>query len=107
VKHGFCNCFQGIADDAEVDRLTDFAFLGGPSRPLGPGRAITVGAMSGRARSFAVESAETLSRRAISLVVARNCDAVVATLISDGAGTAGADARIADLLPRTILANLP
>ena len=34
AKRGFCNCFQGVADDAEVDRLTDFEFLGGPSRPL-------------------------------------------------------------------------
>ena len=43
VKRGFCNCFQGVADDAELDRLSDFTFLGGASRPLGPGRAIALG----------------------------------------------------------------
>ena len=108
VKRGFCNCFQGVADDAEVDRLTDFDFLGGPSRPLGPGRAIALGDMSGRMRSFAVDSAEVPSRRAVSLIVAKNCEALVATLIADReVAAADADAAILALLPRTLVANLP
>jgi hypothetical protein len=106
VKRGFCNCFQGVADDAEVDRLTDFDFLGGPSRPLGPGRAITLGDMSGRMRSFAVDGAEVSSRRAVSLIVAKNCEALVATLIADRE-VAAADAAVLALLPRTLVANLP
>jgi hypothetical protein len=107
AKRGFCNCFQGVTDDAEVDRLTDFEFLGGGSRPLGPGRPVNLGDMAGRVRAFAVESAEAPSRRAVSFVVAKNCDALVATLVSDSAAAAAWDSRIADLLPRTILANLP
>ncbi len=105
VKRGFCNCFQGIADDAEVDRLTDFEFLGGASRPLGAGRAIALGDMSGRVRSFAIDSAEAPSRRAVSLVVAKDCEALVTILISERP-PAASDANIVDLLPRTILANL-
>jgi hypothetical protein len=107
VKRGFCNCFQGVADDAEVDRLTDFEFLGGPSRPLGPGRAIAIGDRSGRVRSFAVDGAEASSRRAVSLVVAKDCEALVAILIADREVASAADAAILALLPRTLVANLP
>jgi len=108
VKRGFCNCLQGVADDAEVDRMTDFEFFGGPSRPLGAGRAIMLGGRSGRVRSFAIESAVPPSRRAVSLVVANNCDALVATLIADReVAAAAADATILALLPRTLVANLP
>ncbi len=108
AKRGFCNCFQGVADDAEVDRLTDFEFLGGPSRPLGPGRAIAIGDRSGRIRSFAVDGAKAPSRRAVSLVVAKDCEALVATLIADReVAAAAADAAVVALLPRTLVANLP
>jgi hypothetical protein len=107
VKRGFCNCFQGVADDAEVDRLTDFEFFGGSSRPLGTGRVIALGDRSGRVRSFAVDSAETPSRRAVSLVLAKDCEALVATLIADREVAAAADAAILALLPRTLVANLP
>jgi hypothetical protein len=105
VKRGFCNCFLGVADDAEVDRLTDFEFLGGAARPLGPGRAITLGDRSGRVRSFAIDGAQAPSRRAVLLVVAKDCEALVTTWISERA-PAASDANIVDLLPRTILANL-
>ena len=107
VKRGFCNCFHGVVDDAEVDRLTDFEFLGGSSRPLGAGQPVKFGDMSGRVRSFAIDSTEAPIRRAVSFVIAKNCDALVATLISGGAISATSDAKIVDLLPRTILANLP
>ena len=106
VKRGFCNCFQGVADDAELDRLSDFTFLGGASRPLGPGRAIALGDMSGRVRSFAIQSAGAPSRRGISLVVAKNCEALVATLIVDR-GIAAANSAILTMLPPTVVANLP
>jgi hypothetical protein len=107
VKRGFCNCFQGVADDGEVDRLTDFTFLGGPARPSGPGRPVSLGDMAGRVRAFAVDNTQATSRRAVSLVLAKNCDALVVTWISEGAAAAASDSRVADWLPRTILANLP
>ena len=104
VKRGFCNCFEGVADDAEVDRLTDFAFLGGSPQPVGAGRAIRMGDLKGRMRSFAVESGHASSRRAVSLILAKNCDALVATWIANGAA---ADVKGPEVLPRTILAKLP
>ncbi len=107
LKRGFRNCFQGVADDAEVDRLTDFGLFGGPSRPSGAGRAIVIGDRSGRVRSFAVDSAEVPSRRAVSLVVAKDCEALVVTLIADREVAAATDAAILALLPRTLVANLP
>jgi len=107
MKRGFCNCLQGVADDAEVDRLTDFAFFGAPSRPLGSGRAVTLGDMSGRMRAFALENAEAPFRRAVSLVVAKDCEALVVTLISRDATSTAPDAKIPEFLPRTALADLP
>jgi hypothetical protein len=106
MKRGFCNCFRGVADDDEVDRLTDFEFLGGPSQPLGPGRPLRLADMAGRMRAFTVDSGAAPSRRAVSLVVAKNCDALVVTLISDR-DAVFPDANIANLLPPTILATLP
>jgi hypothetical protein len=106
MKRGFCNCFKGVADDDEVDRLTDFEFLGGPSQPLGPGRPVKFADMGGRMRAFAVDSAEVPYRHAVSLVVSRDCDALVATFISDREAVSP-DANIANLLPPKILANLP
>jgi hypothetical protein len=105
IKRGFCNCFEGVADDAEVDRLTDFEVFGGPSRPLGAGRAIAIGDRSGRMRAFAVDGADAASRRAVSLVVAKDCEALVATLIADRGAVA--EAAVLALLPRTLVANLP
>jgi hypothetical protein len=58
-------------------------------------------------RSFTVDSAEMPSRRAVSLVVAKDCEALVATLIADREVAAAADAAILALLPRTLVANLP
>jgi|SRR5947209_5263178 len=107
MKRGFCNCVQGVADDAEVDRLTDFAFFGAPSRPLGSGRAVALGDMSGRMRAFALDSAEAPSRRAVSLVVAKDCEALVVTLISRRPAWTGPDINVPEFLPRTVLADLP
>jgi hypothetical protein len=107
VKRGFCNCFQGVADDAEVDRLSDFEFFGGDARPLGPGRVLALGEFAGRMRAFAVENAEAPARRAVSFVLAKECDALVATLISDPAGQVGSETDLMGLLQPVALANLP
>jgi len=106
MKRGFCNCFQGVADDDEVDRLTDFEFLGGPSRPLEPGHPVKFSDMAGRMRAFTVQSAEASSRQAVSLVVAKDCDALVATLIYDR-DASFPNANMIKLLPPKILATLP
>ena len=104
-KSGFCNCYQGVADDDEVDRLTDFEFFGGRPRPMESGRAITIGDRTGRMRAFAVETGEGGTRQAISVVVSRNCEALVATLILSPDGPVSIEPSL--LLPGTMIANLP
>ena len=58
AKIGFCNCTTGVADDEELDRMSDFDLLGNRNcEPLGAGRPITVAWMKGRSRSYAIASA--------------------------------------------------
>jgi hypothetical protein len=104
AKRGFCNCLSGIADDDELDRLTDFDFFGGPPRPLGQGWPVRIGKMAGRARSFAIEAAT--HRRAISLAVATDCDAVVAVAMSDSEHWSAVEPTVLALLARIRLADL-
>jgi hypothetical protein len=42
AKLGSCNCTTGVADDAELDRMSDFDLVGGEVSPLGAGRPITI-----------------------------------------------------------------
>ena len=77
AKIGFCNCTTGVADDEELERLSDFDLMGnGSVKPLGDGRPITVAWMKGRSRTYTLAGASTLS-------VAFNdrCDAIVATVL--------------------------
>src|SRR6476661_5977565 len=54
AKVGFCNCSTGVADDEELDRVSDFELIGNQAKPEGPGRPVTVGWMKGRSRTFNV-----------------------------------------------------
>src|ERR1700749_2723408 len=55
-KIGFCNCQTGVADDEELDRVGDVDLVGGEKSALGAGRPITVHAMKGRSRGYAVSA---------------------------------------------------
>src|SRR4029078_4471042 len=52
AKIGFCNCSTGVADDEELDRISDFERSGSQASPRGPGRPIAVAWMKGRSRTF-------------------------------------------------------
>ena len=106
-KSGFCNCGNGIADDDEVDRLTDFEFLGDHVAPQGTGRQITVAGVSGRLRAFAVQTGRGGARHAVAVVLARNCEAVVATLVSDTLPLDGQDSAILASIGPKMIAALP
>ena len=82
AKIGFCNCATGVADDEELDRLSDFGFLGPAPAPLGAGHPIRVAWMTGRARAFALGTPGRTGRAAISAAFNDGCDAVVATVVS-------------------------
>jgi hypothetical protein len=104
VKSGFCNCSNGIEDDDEIDRLTDFQFLGGSVAPHGAGRPVAVAGLSGRLRAFAVETEGGGARHAVAVALARDCDAVVATFTSDTPLDGQESAILASIGPRLVAA---
>jgi hypothetical protein len=82
-KIGFCNCQTGVADDEELDRVSDVDLVGSESSALGPGRPITVHAMKGRSRGYAVDVPWAKSAKAVlSLAFNNRCDVIVATVVA-------------------------
>jgi hypothetical protein len=76
-KIGFCNCQTGVADDEELDRVSDVDLVGEGSA-LSPGRAITVHWMKGRSRGYRVGAPSAKS--VLSLAFNERCDVIVATV---------------------------
>lgn len=81
AKLGFCNCTTGVADDAELERLSDFGLVGGEVAALGAGLPIDVGWMKGRSRAYAVSTAGHDRTSALSAAFNSDCDAIVATAV--------------------------
>ena len=81
AKLGSCNCTTGIADDADLDRMSDFDLVGGEAAPLGAGRPITVGAMKGRSRAYALTARSPPGKSALSVAFNDRCDMIVATAV--------------------------
>jgi hypothetical protein len=79
-KIGFCNCETGVADDEELDRVSDIDLVGSERSALGPGRPITVHWMKGRSRSYTVGAPSTKS--VLSLAFNSRCDVIVATVVA-------------------------
>jgi hypothetical protein len=80
AKLGSCNCTTGVADDADLDRMSDFDLVGEVS-PLGAGRPITIAWMKGRSRAYALAARNRPGRSAISVVFNDRCDMIVATVV--------------------------
>ena len=80
-KLGACNCTTGVADDVELERMSDFEFVGGGISPLGEGRVITVASMKGRSRAYALTAPQRPGKTAISAAFNDRCDMVVATAV--------------------------
>jgi hypothetical protein len=81
AKLGSSNCTNGIADDAELDRMSDFDLIGGGAAPLGEGRSITVATMKGRSRAYALTGRNSPGKGALSLALNERCDMIVATAV--------------------------
>jgi hypothetical protein len=79
-KIGFCNCKTGVADDEELDRVSDTDLLSSEVSPLGSGRPITVHWMKGRSRGYAVGAPS--AKRVLSLAFNDRCDVIVATMVA-------------------------
>jgi hypothetical protein len=79
-KIGFCNCQTGVADDEELDRVSDVDLVGNEGSALGPGRPITVHWMKGRSRGYRVGAPSAKS--VLSLAFNERCDVIVATVVA-------------------------
>jgi hypothetical protein len=80
-KIGFGNYQTGVADDEELDRVSDIDLIGSERSALGPGRPITVHWMKGRSRGYKVGVSSTKS--VLSLAFNNRCDVIVATVLAD------------------------
>jgi hypothetical protein len=81
AKLGSCNCTTGVADDEELDRMSDFDLVGGEVSPQGAGRPITIAWMKGRSRSYTLAARNPPGKTAISVAFNDRCDMVVATIV--------------------------
>jgi len=79
-KIGFCNCQTGVADDEELDRVSDVDLVGNEGSALGPGRPIAVHWMKGRSRGYRVRAPS--GKSVLSLAFNDRCDVVVATVVA-------------------------
>lgn len=103
AKIGFCNCVTGVADDAELDRMTDLDLVGGKLSggevsPLGAGRPITVGHMKGRSRPYALTTRGPPGNTAITVAFNDRCDMVVATVLLPRDRVAAIEPRVIEFL---------
>jgi hypothetical protein len=92
-KLGFCNCTTGVADDAELDRLSDFQLMGGRARPVDQGQPVRVAWMKGRSRAFALPG--FISHKAMmSIAFSNECDALVATAVFEQGALTSAEPQV-------------
>ena len=103
AKIGFCNCTTGVADDDELDRISDFDLFGNKLTALGPGQPIAVAWMKGRSRAFSIGGSRA-EKSALSVGFNDRCDAIVATaVLGDERPGAIEPAVLAFLNSRTVL----
>jgi hypothetical protein len=85
AKIGFCSSTVGVADDSELDRLSDFDFMNGATVPLGEGHVIDVAWMKGRSRAYTIANPARSRTTAMSIAYNNESDALVATVVSSAA----------------------
>ena len=75
-----------MADDEELDRVSDVDLVGDARSALGAGRPIKVHWMKGRSRDY--KAGKTSAKPVLSLAFNNSCDVIVATVVSSGMPTA-------------------
>jgi hypothetical protein len=104
AKIGFCNCTTGVADDAELERLSDFELVGGDVAAQGDGRPISVAWMRGRSRSYALAAKNRPGKAALSIAFNDRCDAIVATAVTGDERPARVEPSVTEFLnSKTVL----
>jgi hypothetical protein len=84
-KIGFCNCDTGVADDDEVDRVSDLDLMSKRFVPLAAGNVIKVAGLTGRSRGYDLSLADGSKRTAVGFALSRRCDLMVAVVQGKGA----------------------
>ena len=84
AKIGFCSSTTGVADDNELERLSDFDFMKGQATALGSGHEIDIAGMKGRLRAYATAGPILSQTYAFSVAFNNNSDALVATVTLKG-----------------------
>jgi hypothetical protein len=92
-KAGFCNCDSGVADDDEVDRVTDLDLMSERFVALEPGKAVRIAEMPGRLRTYDLRMSDGSRHAAVGMAVSRRCDLLVA--VAQGKVAASAVQRVA------------
>jgi hypothetical protein len=104
AKIGFCNCTTGVADDEELDRISDFDLFDNQLTAQGPGQPITVAWMQGRSRAFSIGGAQRAGKSALSIGFNDRCDAIIATAVTAVDRPAAIEAMVLEFLnSRTVL----
>lgn len=98
AKIGFCNCVTGVADDAELERLSDLTLLGGKHSAVWPGRPITVSSMRGRSRVYTIDGTSPSGKSALVIAFNDRCDAIVATVVVTHDTLAASERAVMDFL---------
>ena len=92
-KAGFCNCDSGVADDDEVDRVTDLDLMSERFVALEPGKVVRIAGMAGRLRAYDLRMSDGSGHAAVGMAVSRRCDLLVA--VAQGKGAAPGIQRVA------------
>jgi hypothetical protein len=97
-KIGFCSQTTGVADDSELERLSDFDFMNGATVALGEGHEIEVAWMKGRLRAYKIAGPGRSRSTAIAIAYNSNSDALVATVILNDAQPAAVEPAVVAFL---------
>jgi hypothetical protein len=98
AKIGFCSSTIGIADDDELERLSDFSFMNGHAIALARGHEIDVAGMKGRIRAYEAVNSVHSPTYAFSVAFNSNSDALVATVVLNGKNPAAMESVIIQFL---------
>jgi hypothetical protein len=96
-KIGFCSSSTGVADNSELERLSDFEFMKGAEVARDAGHEVKIGWMKGRLRTYAIAS-PSRPASAISIAYNNNSDALVATILLNDAQLNAVEPAIIDFL---------
>jgi hypothetical protein len=98
AKIGFCNCTTGVADDEELERVSDRELFGDKTIAHEPGRPIAVAWMKGRSRVYTGLSNTPPDASALAIAYNDRCDVIVATAVVSSKAPASFEPAVLDFL---------